>query len=178
MTLDELYHLSREESIERIKGEARSQAKRRLWGGAIAFLFIVGVIINILVKEQDPLRIVFACQFAVFAIAAGWSAVNNFRLLQRMDSLNAPEHLLYWYEKAMKHNRNAYYLGMLGLICNLGDRYAFINHEWNWIFVELTIMAALLVFVTYSYFKGDYLKYKTDRDEEIIDRLQDLIDMK
>ena len=178
MTLDEFYTLSPDESMKIIKDESRSQAKRRLWGGAVFFLLVLIVLIFFLVTEHNLVRIIYACQYSIWVVATGWFTVNNFRFFQVVDSLNTPEHLLYWYEKTINNNRNAYYLGMLGLICNLGDRYSFINHEWTWIFVELTIMAALLALVIYSYFKGDYLRYKTDRDEDIIDRLQDLSNRK
>lgn len=178
MTLDELYNLSREECIERIKDESRSQAKRRMIGGAVFLLIIIIVLIFFNATEQNLARIIYTCQYSIWAFAAGWFAVNNFRYFRMVDSLNTPEHLLYWYEKTIKNNRNAYYLGMLGLIGNVIDPFALIDRQWVWIFVELTIDVALLALLIYSYFKGDFFKYQTDRDEDIIGRLQDLIDMK
>ena len=178
MTLDEFYELSREECILRIKDECRSQAKKRMLFGAI-FLLWMAILIFLWIKLEQ-VRILYVCQLSVFCIAAAWIAVNNFRLLHRVNSLDTPEQLLHLYEKTMNNNRRAYYLAMLGLIGNLVDPYAFIRSdwEWGWILVDLTILVATLAFLIYSYFKGDYLKYKTDRDEDIIMRLHDLIDMK
>ena len=178
MTLDEFYELSREECILRIKDECRSQAKKRMLFGAI-FLLWMAILIFLWIKLEQ-VRILYVCQLSVFCIAAAWIAVNNFRLLHNVNSLDTPEQLLHWYEMTMNNNRRAYYLAMLGLIGNLVDPYAFIRSdwEWGWILVDLTILVATLAFLIYSYFKGDYLKYKTDRDEDIIMRLHDLIDMK
>ena len=174
MTLDEFYNLSRDECFERIKDESRSQAKQRLYFGAIVSLLII-VILIILVIGLDRVRIFPSCQLAVFCVAAGWQAVNNYRFLKLVDNLGTPKHLLYWYEKTISNNRNAYYLGMLGLIGNIVDPYACARHEWDWVWVDIVFVVGMLVFLIYSYFKGDYLKYKTNRDEEIIDRLEDLI---
>ena len=177
MTLDEFYNLSREECFERIKGECRSQAKQRLRFGAIVALFIIACLIIGWIRV-DQLRIFPIIQFSILFLAAVWDAVNNYRFLRWVDGLNTPEHLLHWYEKTIKSNRNAYYLGMLGLIFNVVDPYAFAYHEWDWVWVDIVFVVLLLVFLIYSYFKGDYLRYKTDRDDEIIDRLQDLINKK
>lgn len=146
--------------------------------GAI-FLLWMAILIFLWIKLEQ-VRILYVCQLSVFCIAAAWIAVNNFRLLHKVNSLDTPEQLLHWYEMTMNNNRRAYYLAMLGLIGNLVDPYAFIRSdwEWGWILVDLTILVATLAFLIYSYFKGDYLKYKTDRDEDIIMRLHDLIDMK
>ena len=128
MKLDEFYNLSRDECIVRIKGECRSQAKQRLYFGAIVSLIIIGILIFLMIKPNRP-HIILSCQLALFCVAAAWQAVNNYRLLRLVDSLDAPEHLLYWYEKSIKNNRNAYYLGMLGLIGNIIDPYAFASRE-------------------------------------------------
>ena len=178
MTLDEFYTLSPDESMKIIKDESRSQAKRRLCGGAVFLILIIIAIIYFIVTEQVQVRIIYVCQFSIWAFAAGWYAVNNFRYFKMVDSLNTPENMLYWYEKTINNNRNAYYLGMLGLIGNIVDPYSLIRREWGWIYVQLTIGVALLALVIYSYFKGDYWRYKTDRDDDIIDRLQDLSNRK
>ena len=180
MTLDEFYNLSKDECLVKIKAECQSQAKQRLYFGAILALIIIALMIFTWTRLDHVrnLRILPFFQFSVICLAAVWEAVSNYRFLQWLDNLNAPEHLLHWYEKTMNNNRNAYYLGMLGLICNVVDPYAFANHEWDWVWVDMTFVILMLAFMIYSYFKGDYLRYKTDRDEEIIDRLHDLINMK
>lgn len=181
MTLDEFYNLSKDECFVRIKAECRSQAKQRLRFDVILALFTIAIIIVFAWKWLDHgrnVRILPFFQFSVLCLAAVWAAVSNYRCLQWVDNLNTPEHLLHWYEKTMNNNRNAYYLGTLALIFNVVDPYAFDNHEWDWIWVDMTFVVLMLAFLIYSYFKGDYLKYKTDLDEEIIDRLHDLISMK
>jgi hypothetical protein len=50
------------------------------------------------------------------------------------------------------------------------------DREWFWI--DLTIVAAMVAFWIYLWFRGYYLKNIRKRDEEIIERLQDLINPK
>ena len=181
MTLDELYNLSKEEGFKRIKEESRSHAKRNLLLGAGLVLICIILIILFLfpIEEwQKTARIIRICQDLFLVIGAVWSTVNNYRFLQCVEDLNTPEKLLYWYEKKLNNDRKAYYLVMLTLTCNLVDPYSIARGEWGFVSIELIIAAAMLAYLIYSYFKSDTLKYKTNREEEILDRLHDLIDMK
>ena len=98
--------------------------------------------------------------------------------LKGTDSLNTPEQLLDRYEKTLKNNRRAYYLGLLGIIGNITDPYAIIDRDMGWLLIDIIFVVLLLALLVYSYFKGDFLSYKTERDDDITRRLQDLIDMK
>ena len=175
MTLDELYNLSPDESVERIKDECRSQAKKRLRVGVIATLVIVALLIVVVVM-MDRVRFIPTCQLIITCLAAILMAVNNYRFLQRVNSLKTPESLLHGYEKSMNNERKSSHLLLLGFVGNIIDPYAFIRREWDWMLVELVIVAILLAVLAYSYFKGDWVKYKSDRDEDIFRRLQDLIE--
>ena len=177
MTLDELYNLSREESFERIKDESRSQAKWRLCASLICFLIFIATLISMKIwryQELDRIDTIYACLLLVYCFAAGWIAVNNLRFLKRVDSLDTPEQLLHCYEKTINHSRKA---AILAIIVSIGDPYVFLHDDRLWVLLNVTITLAIIAFLIYTFFK-DYWAYKTRRDEEIIDRLQDLIDMK
>ena len=177
MTLDEFYKTDKKECFVRIKDESRSQAKRRLCVSLICMLIFIGMLIFMKAWRYRGLEnadAIYACLLLVYIFAAGWIAVSNFRLLRRVDSLDTPEELLHWYEKTIKNSRGAC---ILAIIVSIGDPYAYFTGDRAWFVLNLTLTVAIIVFLIYTFLK-DYWEYKTRRDEEIIDRLQDLIDMK
>lgn len=185
MTLDEFYNLSKEECFERIKGESRSQAKQRLCVGVVITLLMLAIIIYIvLCKPQEFEYYTNAfniCLLSVFCIAALWFSFNNLWFLWRLDSLDAPKDLLYRYEKVLKNNRNALFLLLLGCIvsCYPDVAYHFKYLDLVSALVDLLFRVAWIVLCIYLYFKVDmWWCYRTRRDEEITDRLQDLINNK
>lgn len=177
MTLDEFYNLSKDECFERIKDESRSQAKRRLCFSLICLLLFIAILICSKVwkyQELDTIDRIYTGLTLVYSFVAGWVAVNNLRLLMKVDSLDTPEQLLHWYEKTINSTRRAC---ILAIIVSVIDPYAYIHEDRMWILMNLMILGAIIPFLIYAFFKN-YWNYKTRRDEEIIDRLQDLIDMK
>lgn len=184
MTLEEFYKLSKEESFERIKDESRSQAKRRLCGSLICLLiFMISIICIVIWRPQEfeyYTNNFYICLLSVFCIAAGWYAVNNLRFLRLVDTLGTPEHVLQCYEKTINNNRKAGYLFLLGCIGSFYPdiAYNFKYLDLTWTLMELTLTVAIIGLWVYLYFKFEFWVYKTRRDEEITDRLQDLIDMK
>ena len=105
MTLEEFYHLSKEESFKRIKEECRSQAKRRLCWSLICLLILIVLIIYIRIwnhREFDIADDILTCMYVIICILAGWVAVNNFWLLKKVDNIDTPEQLLHAYEKTLK----------------------------------------------------------------------------
>lgn len=185
MTLDEFYSLSKEECFERLKAESRAQAKQRLCGGVVITLLILAAITYIVLCKPEEFEYYtnsfYICLLSVLGIAAVWFAVNNLRFLLLVDSLDAPKHLLHWYDKMIKNNRNALCLLVLVLIISFypGVAYHFKYFDLIWTLTDLTFKVALVALWIYLFFKFELSwGYKTRRDEEIIDRLQDLIDMK
>ena len=181
MTLDEFYNLSKDECFERIKDECRTQAKRKLCGSLICLLILIAIIIYFVRWKPEEFEFYtntfYICLLSIFCLAAGLYAVNNLRFLRMVDSLCAPKHLLHWYEQTLNNNRKVAWLGVLGYIISLypGIAYNIKHSDWLWTVFELTLDVAITAFWVYVYLKG-YMERKSRRDEEIIDRLQDLID--
>ena len=176
MTLDEFYNLGKRECFERLIDECRSQAKRRLCYSLICVLLFIILLICTKAwnyREFDITDYIYTSERLVFSFVAGWIALNYLRLLKRVDSIDTPEQLLHCYEKTIK---NSYTIGFLALLACVFDPYAMINGKL-WMWMNVTISVAIIAILIYCYF-NDMLVYKTRRDEEIIDRLQDLIDMK
>ena len=185
MTLDEFYSLSKEECFERLKDESRAQAKQRLCGGVVILLLILAVITYIVVSKPQEFEFYtnafYICLLSVLCFADVWFTVNNLRFLLLVDSLDIPKHLLHWYENMIKNNRNASFLLVLVLIISFYPEvaYHFKYFDLIWTLTNLTFKVALVALLIYAYFKVELWRgYKTRRDEEITDRLQDLIDMK
>lgn len=180
MELTESDNLSPNEVFERIKDDCRSQAKLRVCYGAVFLIIVIALLVYTILtgRWKDPVFLLYFCQSIVYCFAIGWFVVNNLRFLQRANSTVAPEQLLHRFENMIKNNRNAYYLFFLALIGIVIDPHAFVRHEWEWVWVDLAIVVAVLALLIYSYFKGDFLHYKTRRDEDIIHRLQELVERK
>lgn len=180
MKLDDLYNLSRDECFEKIKGESRSQAKRGLCIGVlILIIFLFGLYVW---HDFEP-SIVPICDFSVGCLAAACIIVNNLWFLHRLDSLSSPELLLHGYKKRFNNDRKAIYFALIGgLIFNIRLWEDIINSNWGWLVMELTFFGALIVGLIYAYFKEyDDTALNgvlTRRDEEIIGRLEDLVEKK
>ena len=173
MTLDEFNKLSKDESFERIKEESRSKAKRMVCYSLMAMFFIVALTIGMELwgYENNVISISWA---VFFCFIAGWIGVNNFRLFRRVDNLDTPEQLLHGYEKTIRNDRNACYVGIL---VGVFDPYLYVPGDKAWNVMWLVIIVAAVVFLVYSFYH-EYWEFRTRRDEEIIDRLHDLIGMK
>ncbi|MBR5673489.1 MAG: hypothetical protein IKW97_03735 [Muribaculaceae bacterium] len=180
MKLDDLYNLSRDECFERIKGESLSQAKRGLCIGAlILIIFLFGLYVW---HDFEP-SLVPICDFSVGCLAAACIAVNNLLFLHRLDSLSTPELLLHQYKKRFNNDRKAICFALIGgLIFNIRLWEDIINFNWGWLVIELTLFGVLIVGLIYAYFKEyDDTALNgvlTRRDEEIIGRLEDLVEKK
>jgi hypothetical protein len=179
MKLDDLYNLSRDECFERIKGECRSQAKRGLCIGALIMaLFSYGLY---LWHDFEPV-IVPICDFCVGCLATVCIAVNNLWFLHKSDSISSPDQLLHWYKKRYNNDRKAIYFALIGgvLVFNMRLWNDIINFDWVWLVLELTLFVGLTVGLIYAYFKeleSTALDgVLTRRDEEIIGRLEDLVE--
>ena len=114
METNTLDNQSRSERFERIKAECRSQAKRRLRLYAVFTLtFIAFLIIAVVVLNR--VHVIPTCMLLFFVISFVWSAVINYRFLQRLDNLETPEELLHCFEKRLSDQRNPDYLTRLVL---------------------------------------------------------------
>ena len=102
----------------------------------------------------------------------------------KLNILDTPKELLYWYKKRLKNDRTALYLAMLGfLICDQSFWFDVFNMDKGWI-IAVTMFKVLLVVAIIAVFILPYFddiivgEFMTRRDEDIIDRLEDLVEKK
>ena len=177
MKYEELDNLSRGERFERIKALCRSQA---IIGLCIAVVLLLAFTSITYTWRDLELKTVLFFLLTVGCVLSGWMAVNNLWFLYRQGSLDTPEQLLHWYEKRFKNDRNVFYLVVLALF--IGDPslwFDIINLDRIWVLTRLMTVVAVIALLIYSYFNNDILwGYVTRRDEEIFDRLEDLVEKK
>lgn len=178
--LEDLNYKSRDEWFEVIKGACRFQAKRAVcWLTIFMLLFIAAGVYFYTSRYQGGKvgDIVAICFELIICSILAWGIVNNLRFIQSTNRLETPEQLLQQHEKRMKNDRRASLVCMLAVIVSLGGPYAFTDLEWPSYLVNWSIKAVLVALILYFYFKGSYLRY-SNRDTEITERLQDLINTK
>lgn len=183
--LEDLNYKSRDEWFEVIKGVCRFQAKRAVCGLTIFLLLFITAWVYFYTsryqggKVGDIVAICFdlnICSILACSILA-WGIVNNLLFIQSTNRLETPEQLLHQHEKRMKNDRRASLVCMLALIVSLVGPFAVTDLEWPSYLVNWSIKAVLVALILYFYFKGSYLRY-SNRDIEITERLQDLINSK
>ncbi len=177
MKYEELDNLSRGERFEKIKALCRSQAIIGLCIAVVILLAFTGI-----TYTWRDLELKTALFFLLTAgcVLSGWMAVNNLWFLYRQGSLDMPEQLLHCYEKRFKNDRNVFYLVVLALFIGDPSLWFDITHlDRIWALTRVMIVVAMIALLIYSYFNDDILwRYVTRRDEEIFDRLEDLVEKK
>ena len=177
MKYEELDNLSRDERFERIKALCRSQA---IIGLCIAVVVLLAFICITYAWRDLEIKTVLFFLLTAGCVLSGWMVVNNLWFLLRQGSLDTPELLLHWYEKRYKNDRNVFYLVVLALFIGDPSLWFDITHlDRIWALTRVMIVVAMIALLIYSYFNDDILwRYVTRRDEEIFDRLEDLVEMK
>ena len=177
MKLEEAYNLSRDKWFDRIKGECRSQAIKGLCIGVIIFLFFIAIELFWSYPEQ---RIANNCLTLVGCLTSGWMIMNNLWFLLRLNSMDSPVQLLHQYRRRLNSDRKATYLVLIGAtIFNPTLWYDITNFEWTWIFLRVVPDVGVLALLIYTYYNDDLLgNYIIRIDEEIFDRLEELVEKK
>ena len=178
--LEDLNYKSRDEWFEVIKGVCRFQAKRAVcWLTIFLLLFIAAGVYFYTSRYQGGKvgDIIAICFELIICSILAWGIVNNLRFIQSTNRLETPEQLLQQHEKRMKNDRRAALVCMVTVIVSIGGPYAFTDLEWPSYLVNWSIKAVLVALILYFFLKGSYLRY-SNRDIEITERLQDLINPK
>ena len=171
--LKDLNYVDRDEWLGIIKDVCRSQSKRAVGFLAVILLLFIHAGIYFFTSKYQGHGIgdiAASCFELAICSTLIWGIVNNLRFLRVVDSLDTPQQLLLQHEKRIKNDRRAALVCMLAAVASLGGSYAFTDSSWGYWAMKAILIALILFF----YFKGSYLK-SSDRDKEITERLQELI---
>ena len=174
--LEDLNYVDQDEWFEVIKDVCRSQSQR-----AVGFLAVVLLLFSLAgiyfftfnYQGHDIGDIAAICFEIVICFALIWGIVNNLRFLRVADSLSTPQQLLLQHEKRIKNDRRAALVCIVTVIVSLGGPYIFTVSDWPYWAMKAIIIVLILIF----YFNGIYMR-PSDRDNEISERLQELINTK
>lgn len=201
MKTENIDNLSRSEKFERIKDACRKQAKKGICLEIVFFILFILLIFNLswINKDYGTGYIIYACVALLFLIGLALFAVETFRFLKHLASVNTPEQLLHSFKRINNIGRRVFYLGSLGLIALLAIDYIIHNDDGVVLGMNLSLVVIMIAMLIYSYFDDDImfrslydnpvseftseltdimLRTKDPANEEINDQLEDLIDPK
>lgn len=199
MKTENIDNLSRSEKFERIKDACRKQAKKGICLEIVFFILFILLIFNLswINKDYGTGYIIYACVALLFLIGLALFAVETFRFLKHLASVNTPEQLLHSFKRINNIGRRVFYLGSLGLIALLAIDYIIHNDDGVVLGMNLSLVVIMIAMLIYSYFDDDImfrslydnpvseftseltdimLRTKDPANEEINDQLEDLID--
>ena len=201
MKTDNFDNLSRSEKFERIKDACRKQAKKGIFLEIVFFILFIILIFNLSWVNRDygTGYTIYGCVALFFLVALALFAVETFRFLKHLASVNTPEQLLHSFKRINNIGRRVFYLGSLGLIALLAIDYIIQNDDGVVLGMNLSLVVIMIAMLIYSYFDDDImfrslydnpfseftseltdimLRTKDPANEEINDQLEDLIDPK
>ena len=165
--------MDQNEWFDIIKDVCRSQSKRAVgFLAVVLLLFILAGIYSFTSKslghEVGDLAVI--CFDLIICFVLIWGIVNNLRFLRVADSLSTPQQLLLQHEKREKNDRRAALVCIVTVIVSLGGPYIFTVSDWPYWAMKAIFIALILIF----YYNGIFMR-PSDRDKEISERLQELI---
>lgn len=201
MKTDNFDNLSKSEKFERIKGACRKQAKKGICLEIVFFILFIILIFNLswVNRDHGTGYTFYGCVALFFLVALALFAVETFRFLKHLASVNTPEQLLHSFKRINNIGRRVFYLGSLGLIALLAIDYIIHNDDGVVLGMNLSLVVIMIAMLIYSYFDDDImfrslydnpvseftseltdimLRTKDPANEEINDQLEDLIDNK
>ena len=174
--------LGKKELLEEIKSKLKTNATAYMFIGlALALFLFVVVIIGIYSKGIQHLqhRHIGALVFLAFCCCLSvWYALNNYRFIRKIDSLDTPDQLLSGYEKKGKKEHMLSFLVQLGIFFFCIDSIFFFDPfpELFWNIIMALVLIAVLAFLIYFYKKsGPKVPL---RDKKLIEKLRELSEKK
>ena len=158
-----------------IKDKCKSKSKFHFYSGLMwLFLVIVGVIYcgSLVIQYNFDIEdVAFFVALMILGCALIWFVLNNYRFLQKTDTLDTPDKLLYQYDKKIRHYPKIFSIFLWVLGVNLINSTNFSSHHLSALVVRLTFLIVLVAYSIYLFFKSGYLSRS---DKEIIKQLQKL----
>lgn len=167
--------LSNDALFNVIKDKCISKAKFHFYSGLmLLFLVIAGAIycgFQVIQYNLDIEDVAYFLSFLILLCAVIWFVLNNYRFLQKTDTLDTPDKLLYQYDKKIRHYGKIFSIFIWVLWVNLINSPNFSSHNLSVRVVRVTIIIVLSALCIYLLFKRGYMSRS---DKEIIEQLQEL----
>lgn len=180
MKEEEIGNLNNSELFEQIKAKCLSKPRIDFYSGLIILILIIAFMayIGVTAYPYSVNDVIFLVFYAVMACIGVWLVLYSYRLKMRINSLDTPDQLLYWYKKSIRVDR------MFSLVCGLALIISQICHaylgeggniDYKSFFTLIVLTVAFVLLFNYLYMNSGIVK---DKEMDIIDRLEDLIEQK
>ena len=182
----ELDNHSNNTLFEEIKDKCKSRTKVNIYSGLAVILFLILMIIlginyNQGIHNLRHIQIVSTVILVCLSLVVVWLILNNFRFLRKVDGLDTPEQLLYWYKKKITNERLLYFISVCALLCDqIYSSFSYCREDPTFLIVSLPLAIAVIAFISAYWYRG--LKDETfkfyRKDVEILEQLQELTEKK
>ena len=171
-------NLSRSEKFDRVKDACRKQAKKGICLEIVFFILFIILIFNLSWVNRDygTGYTIYACVALLFLIGLALFAVETFRFLKHLASVNTPEQLLHSFKRINNIGRRVFYLGSLGLIALLAIDYIIHNDDGVVLGMNLSLVVIMIAMLIYSYFDDDIM-FRSLYDNPVSEYTSELTDI-
>ena len=178
MKTDNFDNLSKSEKFERIKGACRKQAKKGICLEIVFFILFIILIFNLswVNRDHGTGYTIYGCVALFFLVALALFAVETFRFLKHLASVNTPEQLLHSFKRINNIGRRVFYLGSLGLIALLAIDYIIHNDDGVVLGMNLSLVVIMIAMLIYSYFDDDIM-FRSLYDNPVSEFTSELTDI-
>lgn len=167
METKELDNPCKEEFLE-IKGQCKSRVKRDVYTGLICVIILILLLFDGL-RVDGPKNMLSTMIMIAIVCSVVWMTVLSFRYLKKVDNLDTPDQLLYWFEKKHRYDLISWLVNCL-LFTGL-----FLAKPGSnlWIYVGVAVGIVIVALFCYS---GGSLWYRKEKDT--IEQLRELAEKK
>lgn len=174
METKELDNLSRDELFEKLKGMSKSILKRDLYCWLICWILVLPLLFFSAQRLLDePMSIPYFIIWMAIVCFGGWSLLFIFRSLMKVDKLDTPERLLYWFYRFEKSPR--YSLIFWLVLCLFITRHSSLPSHVSG-FEDYLVIVVGFVIIALIFFRG--APWLLRKEKDIIEQLIELVKKK
>ena len=166
METKESDNLNRDQLLEELKAKCKSIVKRDLLLGIIVWIIVILLLIFTWQRLDNPKNIFYIIFWIIIVCFGGWLLLFDFRFLKKVDNLDTPNRLLYWFEKKHRYN----FIGWLvSMVFILGGYILEAGFDFGAI---VGVVLAIGIIASLFYYGDGPWWYRKDND--IIEQLREL----
>lgn len=175
MGTEKLDNLSKNELFEEIKGKCKKRSRYNFYGGLIALILVIVALIYFVLNFSDVKDMAAFSIFIAWAFLAGWLVLYNYRFLNNIDAIDAPDQLMHLCQKKLRKDKIFTIINtaiMLAfLLYQFSDRFVRVDIEY--VIIMSVIWMVLFALLVVVFINTDYAYRK---DKEVIEELEELVE--